>query len=255
MIEKYRRQIQELDDLVEISNLLMEDKLFRKNLAKYIDSPYDSEIEKAGKGAFTLGISKAEDAAPDNHDPETAIVTATNEALVRLSCTGARYLTVSTPDNGRIHALGQFKSEDYITSLAFAKKGDTIYLLGETDEENDCQADPKVLDTLVKSIEKGLVSSAHAISRNGLFVSLIESCAPNKLGFDITGDAEIEDKEFLFGRSRYMALVTVTEKQENGLVDYLFNYNIPITLLGHVTKGELRLDELSFGYINDFIRE
>jgi phosphoribosylformylglycinamidine synthase len=38
-------------------------------------------------------------------------------------------------------------------------------------------------------------------------------------------------------------------------VDFLFNEDVPITLLGHVTKGELRMDDLSFGYINDYIPE
>ena len=72
---------------------------------------------------------------------------------------------------------------------------------------------------------------------------------------DITGDAEFEDKEFLFGRSSYLAIITVNSEQENDLVDFLFNENVPITLLGHVTKGELRLDDLSFGYIEDYIEE
>ena len=27
---------------------------------------------------------------------------------------------------------------------------------------------------------------------------------------------------------------------------------VPVTTLGHVTKGELRIDDVSFGFINDF---
>ena len=82
---------------------------------------------------------------------------------------------------------------------------------------------------------------------------MLECCAPNELGFDITGDAEIEDKEFLFGPSRYMAIVTVNGEQENDFVDFLFNNDVPVTLLGHVTKGEMRLDELSFGGVSDYV--
>ena len=111
------------------------------------------------------------------------------------------------------------------------------------------------LHALVKCAEKEFITSAHYISSNGLFVSLVECCAPNNLGFDITGDGEIEDKEFLFGLSKYVAIVTVTEEQENDFVDFLYDNDIPVTLLGHVTKGELRLDELVFGHITDYLPE
>ena len=50
-------------------------------------------------------------------------------------------------------------------------------------------------------------------------------------------------------------IITVNEEQENDLVDYMFNNNIPITLLGHVTRGELRMDDESFGDITDYLPE
>ena len=137
--------------------------------------------------------------------------------------------------------------------MAFDCKGDTIYLVGNIDQDEPING--KHLASLVRAIEDELVTSAHYISSNGLFMSLLECCVPNELGFDITGDAEIEDKEFLFGKSKYMAIITVNDAQENDLVDFLFNEEVPITLLGHVTKGELRMDDLSFGYINDYIHE
>ena len=59
----------------------------------------------------------------------------------------------------------------------------------------------------------------------------------------------------MFGLSKYVAIVTVTEEQENDFVDFLYDNEIPVTLLGHVTKGELRLDELVFGHITDFLPE
>ena len=135
--------------------------------------------------------------------------------------------------------------------MAFDCKGDTIYLVGNIDQDESINGSH--LATLVRAIEDELVTSAHYISSNGLFMSLLECCVPNELGFDITGDAEIEDKEFLFGPSRYFAVVTVNDSQENEFVDFLFNNEVPVTLLGHVTKGELRLDELSFGDVSDYV--
>ncbi len=251
MVEIYEQQISRLDDLTEISDLLVEDANFQKNLQKYISNPYDADVERVAKGVFTLAVSKAESPSLDKYDASIAVTKANNEALSKLACSGARYLTTKNSDDRRINALGQFMSKKFVTPMAFDCKGDTIYLVGHVEEDE--VVDQNSLNILVKAIEKDMVTSAHYISSNGLFLSLIEACAPNRLGFDITGDAEIEDKQFLFGQSRYIAVVTVNDAQENDFVDYLFNNDIPITLLGHVTKGELRLDELSFGQIDDFI--
>lgn len=256
MVEIYETQIQEQDNLIDIADMLTEDAQYKKAILKYATSPYDADIERIGKGLFTLGISKAESPSLDRCDAATAITRANNEALTKLACTGARFLTTKNVDDRRIHALGLFASKKSVTPMAFDSKGDTIYLVGQVEDDNDdYQINNETLDIILKSIEKGFVTSAHYISSNGLFISLLEACAPNNLGFDITGDAEIDDKDFLFSKSRHIAIITVTEEQENDLVDFLFNHNIPITLLGHVTRGELRLDELSFGHITDYIPE
>ncbi|MBQ8646284.1 MAG: hypothetical protein IJ476_07970 [Bacteroidales bacterium] len=255
MVELYESQINQTEDLIDIADFLTEDPQYKKSVLKYINNPYDADIERIGKGTFTLGISKAESPSLDKFDPAQAVTKATTEALAKLACTGARFLTTKNVDDRRINALGLVKDKKKVTSMAFDAKGDTIYVVGQVDDESDFQINNRTLDALLKAIENDLVTSAHHISSNGLFISLLECCAPNELGFDITGDAEVEDKEFLFGRSRHLALITVNDAQENDFVDFLFNEGIPVTLLGHVTKGELRLDDLSFGYINDYIHE
>lgn len=255
MVELYESRINQTEDLLDIADFLTEEPQYKKSVLKYIDNPFDADIERIGKGTFTLGISKAESPSLDKLDPATAVTRATTEALAKLACTGARFLTTKNSDDRRINALGLIKDKKKITSMAFDAKGDTIYLVGKVDDESDFQLNNNTLDVILKAIERDLITSAHHISSNGLFVSLLEACAPNELGFDITSDAELEDKEFLFGYSRYLAVITVNDAQENDLVDFLFNENVPITLLGHVTKGELRMDDLSFGYINDYIPE
>lgn len=253
MVEIYEKQISGLNDLIEISELLAKDPRVQKSLLKHISNPYDADIERVAKGVYTLAVSKADSPSLEQFDATIAITKANNEALSKLACVGARYLTIKNTDDHRINALGHFISKKNITPMAFDCKGDTIYLVGAIDEDEDIN--PNIFRALLKSIEEELVTSAHYISSNGLFLSLLEACAPNNLGFDITGDAEIEDKEFLFGRSKYIAIVTVNEEQENDFVDLLFNNNVLVTLLGHVTKGELRMDELSFGHITDFLPE
>lgn len=255
MVELYETRINETEDLFDIADFLTEDPQYKKTVKKYIDNPYDADVERVAKGVFTVAVSKAESLSLDNYDPAIAVTMATTEALAKLACTGARFLTTKNVDDRRITALGLIKDKKKITSMSFDAKGDTIYLVGLAAEENDFQINNKTFDVILKAIEKDYVTSAHYISSNGLFISLLECCAPNELGFDITGDAEVEDKEFLFGRSRHLAVITVNDAQENDFVDYLFNEEIPVTLLGHVTKGELRVDDLSFGFIEDYIQE
>ncbi len=160
---------------------------------------------------------------------------------------------IGNPYDSVITKTGKAKNGQFAVPMAFKSKGETLYLFGKAiDNNNSCAAD-KQTEILAEAVEKGYLSGVHHISSNGLFLSLIESAAPNNLGFDITSDAEIEDKDFLFSKSRYFAIVTVDSKQENDFVDYMFNNNINVTLLGHVTKGELRMDELIFGHITDYI--
>jgi phosphoribosylformylglycinamidine synthase subunit PurL len=98
-----------------------------------------------------------------------------------------------------------------------------------------------------------LVTSAHPLHSKGLFCGLVEACSVKKLGFDITGDSEMNDKDFLFKDTNSSILISVSQDKEGHLVDFIFDNRIRLTLLGHVTKKELRLDDLSFGYIDDYL--
>jgi len=126
--------------------------------------------------------------------------------------------------------------------IYFQSKGDTLYLVSSKE----------AVDFLNGSIESDFIGSLHLINGEGLFKTLIESCTMNSLGFDITSDEESTVDEFLNGRSRYLAVVSVNADQENDFVDYMFNHGVSVTLLGHTTKGELRVDDVSYGYIRDY---
>jgi phosphoribosylformylglycinamidine synthase subunit PurL len=123
----------------------------------------------------------------------------------------------------------------------FEKKGTTLYLV----------KDEEAINFLNGSIENDFISCLHIISNEGLYKALVDCCKKNQLGFDITGDSEIDDKTFLYGKTPYKAIVGVKEDQEDDFVDYMFENKIDIMILGHVTKGELRMDDKSFGFIKD----
>jgi phosphoribosylformylglycinamidine synthase subunit PurL len=45
-------------------------------------------------------------------------------------------------------------------------------------------------------------------------------------------------------------LVEVPENKEDEFVDVLTEMKVPFFTLGHITKGELRIDDKSFGFID-----
>jgi len=74
---------------------------------------------------------------------------------------------------------------------------------------------------------------------------------PNKLGFDITTAAEVRKDAFLFGEAQGRVVASVPPENQNRFIDVLMSFEFPFTVLGHVTKGEIRIDDLPFGFIKD----
>tara|TARA_B000000565_G_scaffold152659_1_gene115475 strand:- start:14 stop:526 length:513 start_codon:yes stop_codon:yes gene_type:complete len=157
-------------------------------------------------------------------------------------------------------------------SLDFKGKSDLIYLIGESqndissseylasyhgvrasstpsfclDKEHDLQSAVKNL------IRNHLIESAHDVADGGLFITLLESAMPNGLGFDITSASEIREDAFLFGEAPSRVVVSVRETEEDKFIDLMKESNVPFSLLGHVTKGDIRVDEQSYGDVAEF---
>jgi phosphoribosylformylglycinamidine synthase len=104
-------------------------------------------------------------------------------------------------------------------------------------------------------IKQNLISSAHDVSLGGLFITLVECALPGGLGFDVTSPAEIRGDAFLFGESQSRVVVSVSHEQEIQFLDYMMETGLHFSALGHVTKEELRIDDVSFGFISDYARD
>ena len=170
-----------------------------------------------------------------------------------------------------IGMLGILSDKNNHVPLNFDRKGDVIYLIGESSDDINCSEylysyhrvkkspAPKFdLDFEVKLSKllqvlaaKKLVKSMHDVSDGGLYITLLESAMPKNLGFDITTASEFRTDAFLFGESQGRVVVSMNEDQEDDFVDFMMKEKIPFSLLGHVTKGELRIDDESFGFIKD----
>ena len=74
---------------------------------------------------------------------------------------------------------------------------------------------------------------------------------PRELGFDIVTDSEIREDAFLFGEGQGRVVVALSEEMEEAFLEYMVSDDVNITLLGHVTKGKLQVDEEHFGFITE----
>ncbi len=173
-----------------------------------------------------------------------------------------------------IGMLGIVKEKQHMMSLDFKEKGNVIFLVGKSVNDIagshylysvkgvkasppphfDMEYEHQIQEAVLGLIRGGMVSSAHDVSDGGLYVTLVESAIPRNLGFDITSPAEIRKDAFLFGEAQSRIVVTVNDAQEDEFIDYMMETELNFSALGHVTKGELRVDDISFGFISDVKR-
>lgn len=168
--------------------------------------------------------------------------------------------TLKADENGNVKTMNS----------NFKNKGNNIFLIGRTTDdiatsdylefyhgipysplpEFDLNFEVKLLKTIKKLIAENMVQSASPVGKGGLFFSLLRAGWENELGFDITTAAENRIDSFLFGEAMGRIIVGVDSELEEEFVDLMYESKIPFFTLGHVTKGEIRIDDESFGYID-----
>ncbi len=168
-----------------------------------------------------------------------------------------------------IGMLGIVESKEHHTMIPFKHKGDMIFLIGISRNDIngseyinfyhnlkshaapyfDIDEEIEVQEVIKGLIRNNLVRSVHDVSSGGLFFNLLESAAPLDFGFDITSDAEVRKDAFLFGESQSRVVVSVSPEMQDEFVDFMLEKEVPFSALGHVTKGEIRIDDESYGFI------
>ena len=106
----------------------------------------------------------------------------------------------------------------------------------------------EVVKTLINN---DLINAAHDVSDGGLYVTLVEMSLNRNLGFDIVTDSEIREDAFLFGEGQGRVVVTVSEDEEDEFLEYMISSKVNLTLLGHVTKGKMVVDDDHFGFVDE----
>ncbi|MFM7007580.1 MAG: phosphoribosylformylglycinamidine synthase subunit PurL [Flavobacteriales bacterium] len=170
-----------------------------------------------------------------------------------------------------IGMIGIVPDKEKVMTLDFKQKGDVIFLVGDYTEDiasseylatyHGVKASPAPYFDLEKEfqmqqavkglIAEGLVNAVHDVADGGLYVTLVEMSMPRELGFDIVSDADLRLDAFMFGEGQGRVVVSVTEAQVEDFVEYMVATGVNITLLGHVTKGKLQIDEQHYGFITE----
>ncbi|QZT38380.1 hypothetical protein K5X82_05645 [Halosquirtibacter xylanolyticus] len=161
------------------------------------------------------------------------------------------------------------KENDFVTSR-FKTKGNNIYLLGKSIEDTqgslfqkyvleekwdslmrfDLDVEIKLKKVLEGLVSNKLIETANPLHRGGLFFSLLRAGYESGFGFDITTDMAVSPEAFLFGEYLGRVIVSVSPDKDDAFIDYMTSVNQPFYTLGHVTKGEIRIDDQSYGYID-----
>lgn len=168
-----------------------------------------------------------------------------------------------------IGMIGVVEDKKYVMTLDYKTKGDLIFMIGSNhDDINSSQylvnihgveksttprfdleeefVNQKQLQMIIR---KGAINSAHDVSEGGLFVALIEKGMASGLGFDITLPAEFRKDAMLFGESQSRIVVTVSEDNKDSFIDLMMLNGCEFDLLGHVTKGSIRVDDQDWGTV------
>lgn len=124
----------------------------------------------------------------------------------------------------------------------FQSKGETLYLLKSKEAEQ----------YMLDAANTDYVSCYRKIGSEGLFQTLVECSKQHQLGFEIETLLEFDTDEFLKGKTAFIGVISVNDDQEKDFVAFMLNRNLGITLLGHVTKGEFRVDGKSYGFVQDY---
>lgn len=170
-----------------------------------------------------------------------------------------------------IGMMGIVKDKKNITSLAFQNEGDSIYLIGAS--QNDISSseylysylgieespaphfnieEEYALQNSIKTIIKEkLINSAHDCADGGLFITLLESAMANNFGFEINTDSNFRKDAFLFGEAQSRVVVSLNQENESKLENTLKELKIPFAKLGKVISSDLSVDGESFGSISE----
>ncbi|MCL4113194.1 UNVERIFIED_CONTAM: hypothetical protein GTU68_002844 [Idotea baltica] len=174
-----------------------------------------------------------------------------------------------TPTIGMLGLLEDISNQ---MTLDFKNEGDTIYLIGEA--QNDISSseylfnllgikespiphfnleEEYTLQEIVKALIKGdLIESAHDVTEGGLFIAMLESAMVNELGFTLATDENFRKDAYLFGESASRIVVSVSEENRTNFDQFMAKAGFPFSKIGNVTDSDILVNDESWGDVIDW---
>ncbi|HTE23394.1 phosphoribosylformylglycinamidine synthase subunit PurL [Flavitalea sp.] len=170
-----------------------------------------------------------------------------------------------------IGMVGLLENADKKMTMDFKNEGDYIFLLGKSSNDIgsseylhkilgiefspaphfEIEEELALQKLLARLIAKQLIRSAHDISEGGLAVTLFESCFNRNLGIDVeAADSNIRKDAYWFGEGQSRVVVSVSESQLEEFKAVTGTH--PFEELGIVTAGEMEVDGMNWGKIEDW---
>lgn len=170
-----------------------------------------------------------------------------------------------------IGMVGVLDSLDQKMTMYFKNDGDLIYVIGENkDDINsseyvhklckveyspapyfDMEVEYELQKRVLKVARGKEVNSAHDVAEGGLFVTLVEACFKNNMGFEVNTDPNIRKDAWLFGEAQCRVVVSVSHAMKKDFEAAMQGH--PFMQIGTVKgDGNITIDNENWGHISEW---
>lgn len=170
-----------------------------------------------------------------------------------------------------IGMVGVLDSLDQKMTMYFKNDGDLIYVIGENKEDInsseyvhklckveyspapyfDMEVEYELQKRVLKVARGKEVNSAHDVAEGGLFVTLVEACFKNNMGFEVNSDPNIRKDAWLFGEAQCRVVVSVTHAMKKDFEAAMQGH--PFMQIGTVKgDGNITIDNEKWGHISEW---
>jgi len=171
-----------------------------------------------------------------------------------------------TPTIGMVGVIDEF---DNRMTMDYKEAGDVIVLIGEQRDDIasseylhkikniefspvphfDLDEEYALQKFVASVIKEKAVKSAHDLSEGGLLVTLLEKGFNRDLGFEVKANSDIRNDAYWFGEAQSRVVVTVAKADAEALQHKAAAAGIPVTILGSVTEGAVKVNAEDWGSI------
>jgi phosphoribosylformylglycinamidine synthase len=161
-----------------------------------------------------------------------------------------------------IGIVGIVEDVSMVATAAFKQAGDTIILVGETDDELggseylkvahglvagrppalDLELEGDVQRVVRSAVQQGLLASAHDCSEGGIAVALAESCIAGGIGAVVVLDDDLSPVASLFSETQSRILISVADTNVTAFLELLASAQVPYSIIGEVGGAALEVE-------------